>query len=1006
MSWKKSAPAVVILISYILVTLILISGIGMITVLFLGKGETTSENLSDYFNYYALLMPFYRSPLSNPYSMVALCGVICWGAWLFTTRVRVTNESLGWRAACFLFAWGSFSVYFSAFAAGYLKPISYDQFLWIDSTVTTPEYREYLHTGSVRMLGAFIMMLPGIVVIQVWMRLFSEYRADPLIKEWFRTYQYQHRWLGRFGDEKANTTPDITLARDADKKTPVVLTGDSRQLGTGLLGPPGSGKTALKIIVGFRQDLGHLQKAINHFPKLVKKYGADTPAFKKAWAKFLIGGIIIEPAKDLCDKAYELSIEHGVPDELLVYLDPSNPDTPGFNAFVGPVEQVAEMIAMVLDGISESTDEFFRQSCRVVLKQYIYLLKFLRKNDCTILDLDAMYQDPRFVADLVEELEAKIPAAEVIASMPQDKRIYWNLVQRTIRWFWNDGIAPMRDKNTGAFMRFGEGPHKGKVQIMDKQFEFTRQTRNLLSDMIMNPYLARVLTKPNAVDLDRLMARGGILLCNTANGELGQMMSEALGKLVLISTQNAVFRRKGDEDTRPLVSLWVDEFYDYMNPPFLKLTSQARKYKLAPFVATQTLAQFDIKYGRGFTQGMLGTIRNWVVYGGVSSSDGELLEKEFGNQVIEELSVRESITPETMASPSTSYSETTMREEKPVAAADSIMFNEFKFSYIKMVVDKSTKRAFKAEGDFVDLGKASKWKKALNKAAVEKYMAYWHEHMKEKDQFDMDWIDGDDLATIAADRAHLEKMADEAGEQTVGEVSNPNMETSTSSVAASHKADPPIERKPVEYIGGGPTFQEVEKRTPERSRFSVLENKRSHTEENGNIYTETGPPNVSQTVPKEAGTDSESGSGNQGEAGETPLSQEMKPPIGQPRSASSILFGGETYKDAPETAPNSSIEEIATATATEKTEEAPLTEGNAHQTTPGEGEGPVLREAGPTEEEIAGNRLEEEETKKKQVSERRQTEKSKSRMEFLKPAQDIDENNPMFKSLFGKKKRF
>src|SRR5690606_257070 len=139
------------------------------------------------------------------------------------------------------------------YAAGFMKPIGYDLVLKLDGLVKREDYREVLRIGNLRMVGSFLMMVPALICVLVWDKMFREYRADELVQEWFRTYQFKHRFLGRFGDENAGESPDITLATDYETRTPVILAGDSRQLGTGMIGPPGSGKTSMKIIVGIRQ---------------------------------------------------------------------------------------------------------------------------------------------------------------------------------------------------------------------------------------------------------------------------------------------------------------------------------------------------------------------------------------------------------------------------------------------------------------------------------------------------------------------------------------------------------------------------------------------------------------------------------------------------------------------------------------------------------------------------------------------------------------------------------
>ncbi|WP_331700182.1 TraM recognition domain-containing protein [Paenibacillus sp. IITD108] len=728
LNYRKWLPHSLVVISHTIVLLMLLSVLRMSYSLFWGIGGIGATSFKEQVpTYLHLFFPFYTNPMDANvvYFLIAVCLSIF--TWLFGTRVKVSNSTFARRVISFIICAAAVAFHVCLFSSIEIIPIGYDPLMSVHDDFESP-FKDSLNRQSVHFVSMIILSLPYIVLFLVLIRLFGLYREDNLIQEWFKNYKFENKRLGRFGDEKANVFPDITLATKVETNVPAVLTGDSRQLGVSLLGPPGSGKTSMKIIKAFRQDMEHMQNMINAFPKYAKKYGTGSEEFKRAMAKHLIASIIIEPAKDLCDSAYSIALGHGLPEELIIYLDPSTEDTPGINCMIGPLSQVAETITAVLDGMSEVSNEFFRQACRTVLKMYIYLIKIDRINNCDLLDLDRMYQDPRFTMDLVVSVEKSIPPDEDIATMVKDQRLYWMLVKRVIRWFRNDALSIQTDRD-GIVMRYPKGhEHEGKERVIDLQSEFTRQTRNLLSDLIMNPYLARILINDRSVDVDRILAKGGILLCNTDNGLLGDV-SNAFGKLVLMTVQNAVFRRKGDENTRALVSLFVDEFFDYINPPYLKLASQGRKYKIAPFVAFQTLAQLAVKYDDKFVQVTLGTTRNLIVYGGVSNYDAEILTEYFGSTTMDQIMVRESITPDKMQSPNFSYSESVTREEVAVATKDDIMFNPFKFSYCRLVHEGSTQKAFLAEGDFIDKGEANEWALNLNKGALEYFMNYWRNEL-------------------------------------------------------------------------------------------------------------------------------------------------------------------------------------------------------------------------------------------------------------------------------------
>jgi TraM recognition site of TraD and TraG len=719
------------------------------------SGKAVQENIP----LLGLLAPysFYSIPNDISYIWGAVAMGWIWGTWLFGTRVQFTNESVKRRVVSFLISWSTFNLIIIFYCLRIIKVIGYEKVVAYHYTIE-PQYQEMMHIGALQMIGYLLMLIPIMVLFSFTTWLYGQYQQDKRIQQWFRTYKFESGWIGRFGEEAVNKLPDIQLARNAETNAPVVMQGESRQLGTLLIGPPGSGKTSIKIKTAFRADLGHLQRMINAYPIYIKRYGYGTQEFISNMANHLIGSIIIEPAKDLCDDAYELAREHNIPEEFIVYLDPSNKNTPGFNMMVGPTAEVVETISAVLESIAETKDEFFKQAARAVLKHYVYLLKFAKGDNCTILDLDDLYQDPRKAMDLLEKLEKTLPPQEEINAMEdQDEQIHWIIVKKIVRWFRNEGLT-IEVSRDGLIEKYGKGhEHEGKPKVRDLQFEFTRQTRNLLSDITKNPYLARILYAENAVDITKLFTKGGILLVNTDLGNL-KALSAIFGKLVLLCVQNAVFRRKGTEKTRPLVSFYADEFYDYMNEDFLQLSSQGRKYKFAPLVACQSLTQFGVKFGKDFTESMLGTLRNTIVYGGTSLYDTEMLSKYLGTEVVEELQIKESYSPSYTESPSYSIGESVSLKEKEIATSDEIMFQEFRFSYIRMVDDKSSKKAIRAVGDFVDTSDAERWKRAISQEALETFLNDWRkdeseeaapqEHVSTKEELDQLNIDQEAIRNV------------------------------------------------------------------------------------------------------------------------------------------------------------------------------------------------------------------------------------------------------------------
>ncbi|WP_160850444.1 type IV secretory system conjugative DNA transfer family protein [Pontibacillus yanchengensis] len=786
-SWlneQRKLPYIITLLGHLFIGWLFVAFIGQFLALFM-KGITWSK--PEAVEHTPLLgrvlsYTMYIPPNNISWFHLLLMFLLVVSTWTISTRVKEFNKSVPRRALSFLLSWGALVFYIAMYFSVLIYHAGFEDLL---SLHDNSKYSDVLNKGSLELIGYVLMLIPQFIAISLFLFLYGKYKEDENLQEWFRTFKFERGWLGRFGDDSINKMPDIQVARKEENNAPVIFTGDTRQLGTLLIGPPGSGKTSMKIIKAFRQDLLHLQRTINQFPAILDKYEPGTRDFKKELGQYLIGSIIIEPAKDLCDSAYKIANDHGIPKEFITYLNPADPETPGINPLIGPTTQIGEMIADVLDSISRTENEFFRQASKTAVKNYVSILKYARGNECDLLDLDRMYQDPRFVMDLVEEVEKTIPSDEELQLATKDEKIHWKLVKSKIRWFRNDALKVEKDRD-GKVQLYEKGhEHANKPRIEDLQKEFTRTTRNLLSYLVGNEYLARIFTVERGVNLDTLMSKGGILLCNTDLGKVGATSSAAFGKLVLLCVQNAVFRRDGGsehekkpEDLRPLVSLYCDEFYDFMNEDFLQLASQGRKYKIAPLVACQTLTQFGVKFGKDFTQSMLGTIRNLIVYGGVSDYDGELLSRYLGTKVVEDMQHRESTTPATMQSPNYSVMEQTTKEEKEIATADDIMFQEFRYTYIRMVEDKSTKRGFRAIGDFLDFDESEKWAKDLEQDSLEIFMNYWRSE--------------EQIETIEVNDYEVEEEDSSEAESEPVEVSN---ETSQSSNRFRHKRVSTLERR-------------------------------------------------------------------------------------------------------------------------------------------------------------------------------------------------------------------
>lgn len=163
----------------------------------------------------------------------------------------------------------------------------------------------------------------------------------------------------------------------------------------------------------------------------------------------------------------------------------------------------------------------------------------------------------------------------------------------------------------------------------DREEEYVKGLRNILKDLASNVLIRRVLFGKSDFDFDVHLEQGGILLVNTAKGELADL-SNVLGKFVLLSMQNAVFRR--DPNVSPYHHIIVDEFPDYVVRPFKEFPAQSRKYKVILTIASQTLSQLALDFTEQYMFTLLGSFRNKMIFGDVTPYDAKIFSDMFGEK--------------------------------------------------------------------------------------------------------------------------------------------------------------------------------------------------------------------------------------------------------------------------------------------------------------------------------------------------------------------------------------
>ena len=102
--------------------------------------------------------------------------------------------------------------------------------------------------------------------------------------------------------------------------------------------------------------------------------------------------------------------------------------------------------------------------------------------------------------------------------------------------------------------------------------------------------------KASSFQIQDVMVKGKILICNLSKGKLGEDASTVLGSMIVNAIQLAALARASQEEQyRKPFYLYVDEMHSFVSLAFADILAEARKYKLSLFLAHQYIEQIHEK---------------------------------------------------------------------------------------------------------------------------------------------------------------------------------------------------------------------------------------------------------------------------------------------------------------------------------------------------------------------------------------------------------------------------
>ncbi|MDQ3008452.1 MAG: type IV secretion system DNA-binding domain-containing protein [bacterium] len=295
------------------------------------------------------------------------------------------------------------------------------------------------------------------------------------------------------------------------------------------------------------------------------------------------GMCIIDPHGDLVENLLNYIPSRRIND--VVYFDPSDPErTVKINLFEGENVVHRELIA---SGIVSIFQKLYAYSWGPRLEYILRnaLLTLLKSPQAKLSDITDLLTNYDFRQKIVAELDDPI-----------------------LKNFWVFEFDKMQDRQR----------NEAVAPILNKVGQF-----------VSSPMIRNVVNAPkSSFSIEDIMDNGKILLVNLSQGRLGEDNATLLGAMMITKIQLAAMSRVHiPEEQRRDFYLYVDEFQNFATESFVKILSEARKYRLNLILANQYIAQIPEEVQKAIF-GNCGSMASFVM----GADDASYFVREYGDK--------------------------------------------------------------------------------------------------------------------------------------------------------------------------------------------------------------------------------------------------------------------------------------------------------------------------------------------------------------------------------------
>lgn len=293
------------------------------------------------------------------------------------------------------------------------------------------------------------------------------------------------------------------------------------------------------------------------------------------------GLCVIDPHGDLVETLLDYIPSRRIND--VIYFDPADPErTVQINLFEGENVVHRELIASGIISIFQKLYEYsWGPRLEYILRNA--LLTLLKSDSAKLSDILELLTNRSFRDKYIEKLDDPI-----------------------LRGFWVDEFNKMQDR---------------------QRTESIASILNKVGQFVSSPLIRNVVNaQKSSFSIEEIMDQGKILLVNLSQGKLGEDNAALLGAMMITKIQLAAMARvHTEEERRRDFYLYVDEFQNFATEAFIKILSEARKYRLNLILANQYIAQIPEDVQKAIF-GNCGSMASFVM----GADDAALFTKEYG----------------------------------------------------------------------------------------------------------------------------------------------------------------------------------------------------------------------------------------------------------------------------------------------------------------------------------------------------------------------------------------